>query len=91
MPGYVGKTSHVSRVDRGLDFLSAELVKFRVGVAGIQETKWFGSDVAHRQLYLRSFWSPNPNRGKTSPTEQGCWNLDESRDVGGVAENSGSP
>ena len=39
------KNKSVSRVDRGLDFLSAELVKFRVGVAGIQETKWFGSDV----------------------------------------------
>eukprot|EP00117_Sycon_ciliatum_P005203 scpid28797/ scgid9244/ Craniofacial development protein 2; p97 bucentaur protein len=37
--------SAAKRVDRGLDFLSEELQKFEIGVAGIQETKWFGSDV----------------------------------------------
>ena len=32
-------------VDRKLDFLVDELGKYRVNVAGPQETKWFGSDV----------------------------------------------
>ena len=32
-------------VDRKLDFLVEELTKYRMDVAGLQETKWFGSDV----------------------------------------------
>ena len=32
-------------VDRKLDLLVDELEKYRVDVAGLQETKWFGSDV----------------------------------------------
>ena len=32
-------------VDRKLDLLVDELGKYRVDVAGLQETKWFGSDV----------------------------------------------
>ena len=32
-------------VDRKLDLLDGELKRYRVSVAGIQETKWFGSDV----------------------------------------------
>ena len=32
-------------VDRKLDHLMGELERYRVSVAGIQETKWFGSDV----------------------------------------------
>ena len=32
-------------MDRGLDFLTKELRRFGVAVAGIQETKWFGKDV----------------------------------------------
>ena len=34
-------------VDRKLDLLVGELVYHRVAVVGIQETKWFGSDVWH--------------------------------------------
>jgi len=34
-----------SRVDRGLDFLTEELRRFKIHVAGIQETKWFGRDI----------------------------------------------
>ena len=34
-----------STVDRKLDLLVGELKRYRVSVAGIQETKWFGSDV----------------------------------------------
>ena len=34
-----------SAVDRELDFLVAELEKFEVDIAGIQETRWFGNDV----------------------------------------------
>ena len=33
-------------VDRKLDFLVKELKGLRVGVAGIQETRWFGKDVS---------------------------------------------
>ena len=32
-------------VDRKLDFLVGELQHYKVTVAGIQETKWFGADV----------------------------------------------
>jgi len=32
-------------VDRKLDLLVAELTHYKIAVAGIQETKWFGSDV----------------------------------------------
>jgi len=39
------KAKRASRVDRGLDFLTQELTKQRVAVAGIQETRWFGNDV----------------------------------------------
>ena len=31
--------------DRKIDFLAAEPMRCRIAVAGIQETKWFGSDV----------------------------------------------
>jgi len=39
------KAKRACRVDRGLDFLTQELTKQRVAIAGIQETKWFGNDV----------------------------------------------
>ena len=32
-------------VDRKLDLLVGELQRYKVSVAGIQETKWFGADV----------------------------------------------
>ena len=36
-------------VDRKLDLLVGELERYGVSVAGIQETKWFGSDVCGQQ------------------------------------------
>ena len=33
------------KVDRKLDLVVQELKRYRVAVAGIQESKWFGSDV----------------------------------------------
>ena len=34
-----------NRLDRKLDLMMKELKRFRVAIAGIQETKWFGSDI----------------------------------------------
>ena len=39
-PGRIG-----TEVDKKFDFLVEELKKYRIDIAGIQETKWFGSDV----------------------------------------------
>ena len=39
----VNNGSH--QVDRKVDLLVKELRRYRVGVAGMQETKWFGKDV----------------------------------------------
>ena len=32
-------------VERKLDLLVKELARYRISIAGIQETKWFGSDI----------------------------------------------
>ena len=32
-------------VEKKLDLLARELKRYRISIAGIQETKWFGSDV----------------------------------------------
>ena len=39
-------------VDRKLDLLVRELKRYRVSVAGIQESKWFGSDVWPASSYI---------------------------------------
>ena len=40
-----------SVVDRKLDLMVNELRRYRVSVAAIQETKWYGSDVWEAQGY----------------------------------------
>ena len=44
-------------VDRKLDLLVDELGKYRVDVTGLQETKWFGSDVWHAGKQASAFWT----------------------------------
>ena len=44
-------SSSGEHVDRTFDFLVCELARLRIGVAGVQETKWFGSDVWHSGGY----------------------------------------
>ena len=50
-------------VDRKLDLLVGELARYKIAVAGIQETKWFGSDVwpaTYGYMLLHS-GRPTPN------------------------------
>jgi len=50
-------------VDRKLDLLVGELARYKIAVAGIQETKWFGSDVlpATKGCMLLHSGRPTPN------------------------------
>jgi len=50
-------------VDRKLDLLVGELARYKIPVAGIQETKWFGSDfwLATNGYMLLHFGRPTPN------------------------------
>lgn len=41
-----------SNADRKIDLMAKELRRYRVSVAGIQETKWFGSDMWEADGYL---------------------------------------
>ena len=43
--GRVTQYEELGVVDRKLDLVVRELKRYRVSVAGIQESKWFGNDV----------------------------------------------
>ena len=52
-------------VDRKLDFMMKELRRYRVSVAAVQETKWFGKDVWEAQGYTFL------HSGRPLPSEEG--------------------
>ena len=59
-------------VDRKLDLVVRELKRYRVSVAGIQESKWFGSDVWNvgEYIFLHS-GRPLPNASESAARNEG--------------------
>ena len=59
-------------VERKLDFLVKELKRLHVAIAGIQETKWFGSDVWNGGDYtLLHSGRPLPDEGEPQVRNEG--------------------
>lgn len=59
-------------VDRGLDFLVHEAEKYRLAVVGVQESKWFGSDIwrASGSTFIHS-GCPLPDPGEPAKRNEG--------------------
>ena len=53
-----GASQYGTTVERKLDLLVAELKSYNISIAGIQETKWFGSDIwpIGEWTFLHSGW-----------------------------------
>lgn len=62
----------IGLVDRKLDLVVRELKRYRVSVAGIQESKWFGSDVwnAGEYIFLHS-GRPLPSANESAVRNEG--------------------
>ena len=69
---HVVKEMILGMVDRKLDLLVRELKRYRVSVAGIQESKWFGSDVwpAGEYIFLHS-GRPLPSTNESAVRNEG--------------------
>ena len=68
----VGERDESDTVDRKLDLVVRELKRYGVAVAGIQESRWFGSDVwdAGEYTFLHS-GRPLPDAGASALRNEG--------------------
>ena len=67
-----GASQNPPTVDRKLDLLMRELTRYNISVAGIHETKWFGSDIwtAEGYTFLHS-GRPLPSDGDQAVRNEG--------------------